>query len=155
MSHIIKAQGNPDTFSCVHAAGDGKLGNHNVITRFDTDNKKQIISSFLNVIMERANQEIKEWGIRGISLILNDTSTSPNYQGADGLLADDVLIEIILILNKTTDLEVIDTAINHICEQMSDMLKTNGTCPSGRVNRLFSVLVYLRDYYMKYIDNLQ
>ena len=152
MSHTIGAQGNPHTFGCVHAAGDGKLGEHNVHTRFSTQNKKDIISTFLQVINERANPHIKGWGLQGISLILNDTGMPPNYQGADGLLADDVLIEIILILNKTTDMEVIDTAVNHICEQMSDMLQTNGTCPSGRVNRLFSILVYLRDYLLKQIS---
>lgn len=153
MSHIIKAQGNPDTFGCVHAAGDGKLSNHNVTTRFPVEAKKEIISSFLKVIMERANPEIRNYGMQGVSLVLHDTGRGPNYQGADGILADDVLIEIILILNKSTDVEVIDTAINHICEQMSDMLRTNGTCPSGRVNRLFSILVYLRDYYMKHIND--
>ena len=146
MSQSIRGQGNPHTFGCVHAAGDGKLKDHNIITKFTNENKKEIIKNLLPLIIERANPEIKEWGIRGISLILNDTGLPANYQGADSLLADDVLIDIILILNKTKDLEVIDTAINHICEQMFDMLQTNGTCPSGRVNRLYSVLNYLRDY---------
>ena len=146
MSQTIRGQGNPHTFGCVHAAGDGKLKHHNVITKFSVEYKKEIIKNLLPIIYERANPEIKEWGIRGISLIMNDTGMPPNYQGADVLLADDVLIDIILILNNTKDLEVIDTAINHICEQMSDMLQTNGTCPSGRVNRLYSVLNYLRDY---------
>lgn len=146
MSHIIRGQGNPNTFGCVHAAGDGKLGQHNVITRFSVESKKEIITKLILVIIERANPEIKEWGVKGVSLILNDVGAHPNFQVTDRILACDILIEIILILNDVKDMEVIDTAINHICEQMSDMIQTNGTCPSGRANRLFSVLVYLRDY---------
>ena len=155
MSHTILGQGNPHTFGCVHAAGDGKLSGHNVSTLFAVENKREIIKSLLNVINERANPQIKEWGLRGISIILNDTGAQPNYQAADGLFACDVLIEIILYINKINDLEVIDTALNHICEQMSDMIQTNGTCPSGRVNRLFSILSYLRHYMQNYENNSQ
>jgi hypothetical protein len=64
----------------------------------------------------------------------------------DKIFACDVACEICDILSGIKDEEIIDTTVNHISEQMSDMIRTNGLCPAGRLNRLYNIYTFLRDY---------
>jgi hypothetical protein len=79
-------------------------------------------------------------------MIARDAGGAANWQGADQLFADDVVAEICSLLVEIHELEVVDTALNHIGEQMKDMFATSGTCPSGRANRLHQVYMFLKDY---------
>jgi hypothetical protein len=143
MATSINGIGDPQL--CIHQIGDGKLFRYGVITRFSNDTKKQLIDLLIDVITQRANPSIKEFGIRGITIIKDDTGLAQNFQAMDGLLADDVLADICDMLTRIKDYEVIDTTINHLCEQMADMIRTNGFCPTGRCTRVFQVYMVLRD----------
>ncbi len=133
-------------FGEIHSLTDGKLIRYGISTRFQLQDKARIIDCLLEVVRQRANPQVKEYGVRGIQIVQQDAGSAPNYQSRDGLFADDVLCEICDIISSTTEAEIIDTAINHICEQFADMIRTSGTCPSGRVNRLMNVYMFLRDY---------
>ena len=146
MSGIIDGSGNLNTFPDIHAVSDGKLIKYDIKTRFKIDTKRRLIECLIQLIKERGNESIKQYGIDGITMIKLDTQQPPNYQCVDKLYADDVLAEICDIIASEDDDEIIDTAVNHLCEQMSDMLRTSGTCPSGRVNRCFEVYMFLKDY---------
>lgn len=145
MSSSINGSGDPDTFACVHQQGDGKLFKYEIGTRFSPPDKIIIINSLLGLIRDRANSEIKALGLHGVGIILNDIAQAPNWQSADKIFADDILCEICELISVLSDCEVVDTVVNSICEQMADMIRSNGTCPSGRVNRLWQIYMFLRD----------
>ena len=63
------------------------------------------------------------------------------------------MAEICSLLAEIQELEVVDTALNHIGEQMKDMFATSGTWPSGRL-RLFQVYMFLRDMSKAHISLL-
>lgn len=146
MAHNIDGGGNLNRFPDIHAASDGMLIKYGITTRFPLETKHHLIDCLIALVSDRATPAVKQYGIDGLSLIKRDIEKPPNYQGADKLWADDVLCEICDILADITDDEILDTAVSHIAEQMSDMIKTSGTCPSGRVNRLIQVYMILRDF---------
>lgn len=145
MSRIINGDGNPNSFPDIHIT-DGKLFKYHIRTRFSNGIKLRIIQSLIEVIKERANNSLKDFGIRGLQIIANDIGMANNWQGADGMFADDILVEIAELITLVKNEEVINTVINHICEQMSDMIRTNGYCPSGRVNRIHQIYMFLYDH---------
>lgn len=145
MSHTIDGGGNANTFRDIHGEMDGKLYKYNLNTEYSIETKKRLIACLIKLVEERANPNIKPFGIQGLSIILNDSGQNPNYLHADKLYADDILAGICELLVDEKDEEVINTVVNHLCEQMSDMIRTNGYCPSGRC-RVFSVYMFLRDY---------
>ena len=147
MAQKVDGSGDPNTFQCVHKVGDSKLFRYNITTRFSNEDKGRLIDCLINVVQERANPDIRQFGVNGLGIIRGDVGQAPNWQGADSLFVDDILADICDMLSGITEEEVVDTVINHICEQMSDMIRTNGTCPSGRVNRIFEVYMFLRDFY--------
>ena len=130
----------------IHELSDGKLINYGIKTRFSLEDKKRLINCLIDLVRERANPQIRDYGIRGLEIIRNDAGTPPNYQSADKLFADDVICEICKCLSEVNDDEVIDTVVNHIAEQYKDMITTSGYCPSGRLNRAANVYFFLRDY---------
>lgn len=144
MSHTITGSGVP--LYCVHRESDGKIYKYGITTRFSINDKKNLIDCLIQVVRDRANPQVREYGIRGLEVIRNDAGTQPNYQNIDGLFADDILCEICDIISEVDDDEVINTAINHIAEQMRDLITTNGWCSSGRVGRLIQCYMILRDY---------
>lgn len=144
MSHSINGSG--DAKLEIHSLTDGKLIKYGIRTRFSNDNKKQLINCLISVIRDRANLEVKDFGIRGLEIIRESIGAPPNYQSFDALLADDIVCEICDLITDIADEEIINTVINHISEQLKDMITTNGTCPSGRCNRLMNVYTFLRDY---------
>lgn len=146
MAQSINGDGNAAGFGEIHSASDGKLIRYPITTRFMLGDKHKIIDCLLEVVRTRANPQIRDFGIRGLAIIKQDCGAPPNYQSRDRFFADDILCEICDIISSLDDSEVIDTAINHICEQFADMIRTSGTCPSGRVNRLMNVYMFLRDY---------
>src|SRR5579872_507990 len=118
MAHTILGQGNSNLFADIHQVSEGKLFNYGIKTRFPVEERKRIISCLINLVNERANPEIRNFGIHGLSLILNDTGTASNFQVLDNVSADDILVEISEMLSIEKDIEVIDTAVNHLSEQM-------------------------------------
>lgn len=146
MSHTVNGGGNLNSFPDIHAVTDGKLMKYGIRTRYDSEDIYRFITCLIEIVNERANPAVKLYGINGLAIIKNDIKKPPNYQAVDKIYADDILADICIFISRVEDIEVIDTAVNHISEQMSDMINTSGTCPSGRVNRLFQVYMFLRDY---------
>ena len=146
MSFTIDGGGNFFNFPDIHGVSDGKLIKYNIFTRYSVEVKKKIIDCLIKLVDERANDSVKYYGIKGLTLIRDESGMSTNYQSVDNLLADDILVEISILLSDESDDEVIDTCINHLCEQMCDMIRTSGYCPSGRVNRVFQVFMILNDF---------
>lgn len=145
MAHTILGQGNASAFADIHQVSEGKLFKYNITRRFPTEDKKKIILCLVNLIKERANPQIRDFGIHGIMLIGRDADTQANFQASDNISADDILVEICDLLVDEKDDEIIDTVVNHLSEQMKDMLTTNGTCPVGRASRVFEIYMFLRD----------
>lgn len=147
MSKTLTGSGNSNLFQDVHLYSDGTLRKYRINNnKYPREYKEFVILRLINIINQRANREIVNFGINGLKLIYNDIGTPNNYQHIDDINAETVLVEIYNMIKNETDIEIIDTAINHICEQMKDMLLT-GTCPNGRSNRLMFIYFYLFDYY--------
>jgi len=145
MSHTIDGSGNSANFPDVHAASDGRLIRYGIATRFSVPDKQRIIGSLIDVIRERANESVKSFGIEALTVISRDAGQEPNWQGADRLFVDDVIVEICALLIDVEDHEIVDTAINILCEQFADMIRTGGWCSSGRANRAVQAYMILRD----------
>lgn len=145
MSQTINGSGDPRSFPDIHGIMDGKLFRYPIKTRFGIQEKQIIISQLIKLVETHANISIRNFGITGLHIIARDAGTAANWQGADGFFVDDVVVEIYDLLRQITDLEVIATQINHLCEQMSDMIRTSGLCPSGRL-RVFQCYMILKDY---------
>lgn len=145
MSKTINGSGDVSRFPDIHGVIDGKLIKYNIITRFSKEDKQNIITALIGLVNTYSNSEIKDFGIKGLSVIRQDANELPNYHSTDNIYACDVLIEISIMIQSIKDEEIISTACNHLCEQMKDMIITNGFCPSGR-SRCFQVYMFLRDY---------
>jgi len=145
MSNSIDGKGSYNSFRDIHYL-DGKLYKYNIYTKFPAEIKSKMISNLILLITKIGNNAVKEYGIKGLEIIRNDIGKHPNYSSPDNILADDILVDIHELLMNVNDNEVFKTVINHICEQMHDMIKTNGYCPQGRCTRLFEVYMFLRDY---------
>jgi hypothetical protein len=145
MSHTITGQGNPSTFRDIHYL-DGQLFKYNISNNLNKEEKQKIIICLIDVVKERVNPEIKEHAIQALHTISNDVGTSSNFSSPDNLKAEDILIAIANSLIEIKDNEVINTAMNNLGEQMSDMVRTSGWCPQGRCTRLWNVYMILRDY---------
>lgn len=146
MARTIDGGGNLAAFRDIHGVVDGKLYKYGIRTRFSLTDKQKIIGSLIDLVEERGNANIKKYGILGLQIIRQDAGKAPNWHGSDGVFADDVVVEICDLLSECQDNEIIDTVINHLCEQMSDMIRTNGTCPTGRSGRVFQIYSFLRDF---------
>lgn len=145
MSSTIVGNGNPHSFRDIHYL-DGKLYKYNFSNKMSNLDKQKIIVCLIGLINERANREVKDFGVHGLKVIAQEVGTRANYSSPDNLVAEDILVAIGEALVEVNDDEVIDTVVNHISEQMSDLIKTNGWCPQGRCTRLFSVYMFLQDY---------
>jgi hypothetical protein len=146
MSHTIDGSGNPHSFRDIHGEMDGKLIKYPIKTRFSVPDRQKLIYALIEVMKNRGNSEIKDYGIQGLEIIARDAGTPANWQGADQLFVDDVLAEICALLVNVKEEAIVDTIINHLGEQMSDMIKSNGFCASGRL-RVFQCYMILRDYF--------
>lgn len=146
MSHTIDGSGNLQSFRDIHGQMDGKLIRYPIQSRFTVPDKQRLIHALMEVMRERANPSIRDFGIQGLEIISRDAGTPPNWQGADGFYADDVVAEICALLVNVREDAIVDTVINHLGEQMSDMIQTGGLCPSGRL-RVFQCYMILRDYF--------
>ena len=146
MAHLIDGSGNPGTFTDVHAASDGRLIRYPLETQFNTADKQRLIAGLVDVVRERANPAVRDLGIQGLQIIGRDAGGPANFQGADQMFADDIVAEICALLVRVEEPEVVNTVVNHLCEQFGDMIRTNGMCPSGRLNRASQVRMFLRDY---------
>ena len=140
MSTTINGNGNFHNFRDIHYL-DGKLHKYNIHTRYSVQLKNKIITNLMEIIHKRGNPNIRDFGLKGLAIIRNDIGKHPNFSNPDNLLADDILCDIHDLLMEIKDNEVINTTINHICEQMHDMIQTNGYCPQGRCTRLFEVYI--------------
>ena len=138
--------GNANSFTDIHAATDGKLFKYGIRTRFSDYDKKRLIGCLIELTEERADPEVKPFGVRGLQIIQADCGLAPNFQAVDQILADDVLVDIAAMLIEISDEEIVTGAINTLAEQFKDMITTNGLCPSGRCNRAYNVYTFLRDF---------
>lgn len=145
MAHTIDGSGNYNTFWDVHAASDGKISHYGIKTRFSIPDKQKLIDGLIKLVNDRANESIKASGVQALIVISRDAGQAPNWQGVDGIFVDDVLAEICALLIEVKEQEVIDTVLNHLCEQFSDMINTSGWCSSGRL-RVIQVYMFLKDY---------
>lgn len=146
MSNINWGGGNIASFPDIHSVSDGKLIRYNIHTKYSIGDKQRIIASLIELVNRRADPSVRNFGVKGLEIIARDAGSSANWQPVDGLFADDTLVDICIMLSQITDGDVVDTALNHISEQMSDMFNSNGLCSAGRNNRLFQVYMVLRDY---------
>lgn len=147
MAHIIDGSGNSSTFPDIHGQSDGKLFHYGIKSRFSIDEKQKLINGLIDLVRRRANHSIMEFGVQALSTISRDVGQEANWQGPDGIFADDLLADICELIVIINDNEIVDTAINHLCEQFADMIRTGGWCPTGRCSRIFQVYMILRDYY--------
>ena len=145
MSKTIKGDGDPHSFPDIHYL-DGKLFKYKLSNRYSIEEKQKIIFSLANLIAERANNQIKNFGIKALQVIASDAGSLSNFSRADNLFAEDILVAIAELVIEVNDDEIVNTVVNHIAEQMYDLIITNGWCPQGRVNRLHNVLVFLKDF---------
>lgn len=144
MAQTINGEGNP--VIDVHFA-DGKLyPGYNITTRFSIQEKLEIQDKMITLVGNYANESIRAFGVQGLNIIKGDTQGPGNWLETDKVFADDIVCEIFVLLTWVNEREVIDTVLNHIAEELGDMIKTNGFCPSGRCCRLFQVYMFLRDY---------
>lgn len=156
MSQRVDGSGDAFSFQDIHRY-DGKLFPYNISSTIPIEEKRRMFANMITIINERANSETKAFGIQAILLFAKDVGTPLNFSAPDRLTVDDILAEIYLMMQtiKTTHneqdyLEITDTVVNHICEQATDMIRTNGTCPQGRCSRMFQAYMFLRDYLEKH-----
>ena len=120
---------------CVHMF-DGRLVKVPIQNR--TINEKNIL---FRVFMERINRIIPvkySVIIRNLEVIINDTQQPANYLSSDNIYADDILAEIIDIMMRKRDIDIMTV----LFEELLDI--ETGRCPSGRCVRLYQVLLALR-----------
>jgi hypothetical protein len=146
MAHTIDGSGNSSAFPDIHGQADGKLFRYGITSRFSIEEKQKLINGLMELVRRRANHMIMEFGIQALSTISRDAGQGANWQGPDGMFADDLLADICELIVIINDQEIVDTAINHLCEQFADMIRTGGWCPTGRCSRIFQVYMILRDY---------
>lgn len=147
MSHTITGSTNPQSFRDIHYL-DGSLYTYDLQkeSALSNEGKAKIMEGLINAVRERANPEIRTECIHALKVIQRSIGTSSNYTHADKLRAEDVFVAIADELVQVDDDEVINTVINHIAEQMSDLLRTNGWCSSGRVIRAMNIYTFIKDY---------
>jgi hypothetical protein len=108
---------------------DNTLTNNDIKTEVTNDIKLKEFNELYNKF--KTND-----GKRGLRLIINDIQKPANYDTTNQMYADDVLIEIYKLLDKTDVIEYLE-------EQISDMY-TSGQCPQGRVIRLYQIYSSLK-----------
>ena len=146
---IQYGSGNVHTFNDVHTY-DTVLDKTNLIlTRFTIPEKVELINKLIQNILLLASPNVRIPGMQGIELIRNSVGTSSNGPSPDHMFACDVASEISVMMSKISDEDVKKNIINTICEQMNDMIVTHGFCVSGRVNRLFNVYLFVKEYVEK------
>lgn len=134
---------------------DGKLCKTTIPDRSFSIDEKRIRIGRIECMFPEGSKERKY-----CSLILNDIDSPGNHSTTDGLRAEDLLIEIGIMMDEQTSLlkrikemleiksddvvsVVIPSILNLLTEQLRDM--ETGSCPAGRVNRLFSVYLAFQD----------
>ena len=76
--------------------------------------------------------------LRAVKQITRGIRQAPNYDGSNGMYADDVLY---LVCKKIEETKNTD-ALVYLSEQLSDIM-TSGQCAQGRSTRIFQVLMAL------------
>jgi len=108
----------------------------------------------VNINITQTNQELKDFGIMGVDLIINDfvkgvQGVYSNKDEINGIRADFLIANIseklIYIKNKNThdSEEIFKQTINEVCEQFKDLFLSNGTCAVGRSLRFLQIYNYL------------
>lgn len=115
---------------------DGKLFRTD-IKEFKAVDKKDKFQK-LYLMIENHNHldgNIKSFAMKAVKIIMDDIDSQANYSGSDLQRADDVLAHICLKIFSNTDQTAI---VTNLAEQLADIV-TSGSCPQGRVNRLFQL----------------
>jgi hypothetical protein len=115
---------------------DGQLPRMD-IKEFKTFDKKENFAKLHTMIVEHKHLDdsIKRFATQAVQIIMDDIDNSKNYSGSDLQRADDVLSHICIKIFSDTDQ---DSIVQNLAEQLSDIV-TSGSCPQGRVTRLFQL----------------
>lgn len=115
---------------------DGQLPRMD-IKEFKTFDKKENFAKLHKIIIEHKHldNKIKQFSTKAVQIIMDDIDKNNNYSGSDLQRADDVLSHICMKIFSDTDQ---DTIVQNLAEQLSDIV-TSGSCPQGRVTRLFQL----------------
>jgi hypothetical protein len=126
---------------------DGQLKDFQVVkNKFSIDDKKKMFNELLECLSDN--------GKKGLTLIIQDIQSKPNFDETNNMYADDILAEIcdyVIKESKINDenmLKDVKTIIGNIDEQLGDMF-TSGICPQGRVIRLHPVYYSILDVEME------
>jgi hypothetical protein len=114
---------------------DGKLFKVPIPER-TIEEKKVLFELFMIRI---SSLKVERSIIDNLVMIMNDTRKPQNYLATDNIYADDILAEIIDIMMKKTDTDVMTV----LFEELLDM--TTGRCSSGRCVRLYQIFLALRN----------
>lgn len=119
---------------------DIKLPKRNI----SINNKIELFKSLRDLIDEPTARA-------GLDLIINSIGQHSNYDNKNDVFADDILVELCLLLADTKRKEMLENKeekkegketsadiINNISEQMKDM-NLLGQCPQGRTTRLWQL----------------
>ena len=123
---------NPNIFQDVHRF-DG-LWVHNIKSTVSIDDK---ITSFNSLIKNIEELKLENKSVEGIKLICNSCQQETNYDPANKVYADDILIEFYNLLQYLT-LDNQKTFIYILAAQMDDMFNL-GTCQSGRCSIIWQM----------------
>jgi len=117
---------------------DGKIPLENrkslIKGRISVDDKIELFNWLFTKVGNSAKSYLK--------MIAENIQGSANYETGNDMYADDILGEICLYMRNTkTDPE--GSILKTLDEQLSEI--SGGTCPSGRVTRLWQIYVSIRD----------
>lgn len=118
---------------------DGKL-EHQITTRFLPIEKKEYFKKLLDNLIIKSNP----YAIQGLQLIIDNTGTQGNYDPTSKIYADDILMEICIILYLITNQIIIETLMINLTEQLSDII-TSGPCVQGRTQRMYNIYHLFND----------
>jgi len=117
---------------------DGKLCRAE-IKEFKAAEKKIHFEKLYQIVQthKHIDDKIRAFALKAVQIIMDDIDKTPNYSGSDLQRADDILAHICIKIFEGTDQ---DTIVGNLGEQLAD-IATSGSCPQGRVNRLFQLFM--------------
>lgn len=121
---------------------DQEIKKINIPTRLDRNFKTIYFSSLKQMVNQYAADTVKDAALEVIDIIYRDMETPANFLGS---YADDILVEISILLEKQTDEKAKRVMINNLAEQFFFMKQTNGYCPSGRSIRTYQIYQIIKD----------
>lgn len=126
---------NPDTFIDIHRF-DG-LWSHDIKTTTSLEDKCILFNA---LYQDMRNLGVESTSLRGLILVVENAQKPSNFDPANKIYSDDILVEICKKMANASAEKQHDTLVN-IAEQLSDMYNL-GQCPQGRSTRLIQIYNY-------------